>query len=115
MTFGQRLRELRKAKNLSQRELADRAGIDFSYLSKLENDRMAPPSARTIRVLAELLDADTDELSVLAGKIPEDLVDVLSRNPDAVKLFRSLAGDLNTRDDWKGFLREKSGDDPGAS
>ena len=47
MTFGQRLRELRKAKGLNQKELAEKVGIDFTYLSKLENDRMSPPERKT--------------------------------------------------------------------
>jgi transcriptional regulator with XRE-family HTH domain len=43
MTFGERLRELRKAKGLNQKELADKVGIDFTYLSKLENGRRSSP------------------------------------------------------------------------
>jgi len=30
MTFGQRLRELRKAKGMTQRELAQKTGISFA-------------------------------------------------------------------------------------
>src|SRR5213594_2416665 len=66
-TFGQRIRELRKAKNLTQRELAervaarlkeeDRRGFDFTYLSKIENDKMPPPSTIAIMQLAKELDA----------------------------------------------------------
>lgn len=39
MTFSKRVRELRKTRNLTQRELADRVGINFTYLSKIENDK----------------------------------------------------------------------------
>ena len=38
MQFGQRIRELRQARNLSQRELAGKVGVTFTYISKIEND-----------------------------------------------------------------------------
>jgi PAS domain S-box-containing protein len=74
VTFGQRLRELRIAKGLTQRELAPRAGIDFTYLSKLETGAMPPPSEKTILSLAEVLDADADELFSAAAKVPSSLL-----------------------------------------
>lgn len=41
--FGARLRELRKQASLSQRELADKVGVNFTYLSKIESGVMPPP------------------------------------------------------------------------
>lgn len=52
-TFGQRLRRLRKAAGLTQRDLAgDR--LDPSYVSLLEADRR-PPTQEVVRVLASAL------------------------------------------------------------
>ena len=100
-TFGQRIRELRKAKNLTQRELAervasrlkqeDRRGFDVTYLSKIEVGRSAPPSEEVIRHIAQVLDADEDELINLAGKVPKDLKVVLEESPQAVELLRVLS------------------------
>jgi transcriptional regulator with XRE-family HTH domain len=105
-TFGQRLRELRKAKNLSQRELADRVKLDFTYLSKIENKKMPPPSADAIEKLAKELDANTDELLALAGKVPQDLGDTLKSSEGARMFYRS-ASDMNlSEDDWKRLLQE---------
>lgn len=101
MAFGERVRELRKAQGMSQRELADRAGIDFTYLSKIENGRMEPPSEQVIRSVAEELDADADELIVLADKFPSDLAQEL-KTPERVKaLRRELAGDFNSVEDFR--------------
>jgi transcriptional regulator with XRE-family HTH domain len=101
MAFGERVRELRKAQGMSQRELADRAGIDFTYLSKIENGRMEPPSEQVIRRVAEELDADADELFVLADKFPSDLAQEL-KTPERVKaLRRELAGDFNSVEDFR--------------
>jgi PAS domain S-box-containing protein len=77
MTFGQRLRELRKAKGITQRELAQKTGISFAYVSKLETGVKTPPRQKIILALAKVLganNADTDELFGLAKKMPPDLL-----------------------------------------
>ena len=91
MEFGQRLRNLRKQKNLSQRDLAARVGIDFTYLSKIEGGRLDPPSEVIIQRIAQVLEADEDELINLAGKVPKDLKAVLEESPQAVELLRVLS------------------------
>src|SRR6266566_5895291 len=91
MEFGQRLRALRKQKNLSQRDLAARVGIDFTYLSKIEVGRLDPPSEVIIRRIAQVLEADEDELINLAGRVPKDLKAVLEESPQAVELLRVLS------------------------
>src|SRR5260221_10310472 len=91
MEFGQRLRNLRKQKNLSQRDLAARVGIDFTYLSKIEGGHSDPPSEVIIRRIAQVLEADEDELINLAGKVPKDLKAVLEESPQAVELLRVLS------------------------
>ena len=59
MAFGDKILELRKAKNLTQRELAKRIGINFTYLSKIENNKLEKgqsPREDTIMKLALALD-----------------------------------------------------------
>jgi transcriptional regulator with XRE-family HTH domain len=90
MKFGHRIRDLRRAKNLGQRALAERVGISFTYVSKIENHQLdfgEYPSDELIRKLAKALDAEEDELLLLAEKIPESVrVRVLQR-PDAFRAF----------------------------
>lgn len=93
MTFGARLRELRKAKNLSQRALADLVGINFTYLSKVESEKLdfaQYPSEDLIRKLASALEADVDELLLLAKKIPADIRERVIERPDAFRKIASL-------------------------
>lgn len=54
MTLGETLKLLRTEHNLTQPELAERARIEQSYLSKLENDK-ATPSFDIINRLAQAL------------------------------------------------------------
>lgn len=71
-TFGKLIREARKDKGYSQRELSKLLGLDFTYLSKLENDRADySPKEDVIRSLARNLDLDEEELIFLAGRIPQ--------------------------------------------
>ena len=86
--FGARLRELRKQAGLTQRALADKAGIDFTYLSKIESGAKTPPSEKVILLLAEILNADKDELMALAGKVPADIAQML-KNQEILKFLRS--------------------------
>ena len=113
-TFGQALRDLRKAKTLTQRELADRVanrlreedrrGFDFTYLSKIENDRMPPPSAAAIIALAEELGANKDELLALAEKAPTDLGQAMKKSEGARTFFRSAVNENLTEEEWDRLL-----------
>ena len=93
MTFGQYLRQLRKAKGISQRELAEKSGVDFTYLSKLETGVRPPPSAKTIVALARVLDADIDELLGAAKKIPSNLMERV--DSEIIRMLRSSQKGVN--------------------
>jgi transcriptional regulator with XRE-family HTH domain len=93
LTFGQKIRELRKAKKLGQRAVAAEVGINFTYLSKIENDKVdfaAFPSEETIRKLASVLDGDVDELLLMAEKIPDHIRKRVLEKPDAFRMIASL-------------------------
>ena len=51
MNFGDRIRQLRIDKNLTQPELAAAMGIEQSYLSKLENGKSLPSNDMLQRIL----------------------------------------------------------------
>lgn len=73
-TFGQLIRQARQGKGFSQRDLAKLVKVDYTYLSKLENDRAEyPPKEEVIQSLAHQLELEIKELRDLAGRItPED-------------------------------------------
>ena len=91
-SFGEYLRDLRKRAGLSQRELAEAAGIDFTYLSKIENSRVEPPAEQTLRLLAHRVDADPDDLLARARKMPRDLKQLVAQSsPEKALLLRRIA------------------------
>ncbi len=114
--FPERLRELRKAARLSQRALAEKVGVDFTYLSKIENGRVEPPSESVLQRIAKELAGElgmdeielSDELITLAGKIPSDLAETLSRNPEVIRFLRSVGDDVRSPDDWRRLFSSQS-------
>lgn len=101
MTFGQALKQLRRSKGLSQRELADRVGVDFSYISKIENDRMPPPAADTIERICEVLDVSPDELLAMTGKVPSSIKEALGTSSAAQGFMRQASEMGLSEDEWK--------------
>jgi transcriptional regulator with XRE-family HTH domain len=89
-TFGDRVRELRKAKGFSLRTLGPRVGVGFTYLSKVESGKLDfgdYPSSALIQRLAEALEADADELLLLAGRIPDSIADRIREQPEVFRVF----------------------------
>jgi len=91
MTFGQQLRILRAAQEISQRRLAERLQMEPSYLSRIEND--APnhtPNSDTITRITKALalqQKDSDSLFVAARRLPPDIFTKLIEQP---KLFARI-------------------------
>jgi transcriptional regulator with XRE-family HTH domain len=56
------LRRLRTEKNLTQEELAQRSGVDYKYLQKLEGQTPSSPTLSTLEKLANGLDIPIVEL-----------------------------------------------------
>ena len=93
MRFGDRIRAIRTAKGFSQRALGERVGVSFTYISKVENGKLDfgdYPSEDLIRRLAAALDADEEELLLLAEKIPEAIRRRFFERPDAFRLIARL-------------------------
>jgi HTH-type transcriptional regulator, competence development regulator len=82
----------------------DRRGFDFTYLSKIENDRLPPPSVAAIIALAEELDTNQDELLALAGRTSPDVGQALKKSGAARTFFRSAVNENLTEEEWQKLL-----------
>ena len=60
--FANSLRRLGKEKGLTQEELAQRAGVDYKYLQKLEGKNPSSPTLSTMEKLARGLEISLVEL-----------------------------------------------------
>lgn len=111
MEIGLHIRELRKRKHLTLRQLASMAKINYTYLSKIENNRLShTPSVRTLSELAHALDVDELELLQLANKLPSGLGQI-AKNRDALRFFRRASQVISTDEVWKDlekYLEERA-------
>lgn len=90
LSFGQRVQQLRRQAGLTQRQVAEKLDIDFTYLSKVENSRGAPPGEDTITRMARLFGSDADELLALAGKVPAELRERAVEDRQFARFLRTL-------------------------
>lgn len=97
MSFGRRLQEIRRRKGKTQREIANLISMDYSYYSKLENDRLdSKPTRETvdkISVALECNDEEKNELLLSAGRTSEEfeqVVKVVSEDPEKSGSFNRL-------------------------
>lgn len=93
MTFGETIRELRQRKQLTLRDLAAKVGVGFTYLSKIENHKLEEghgPSEKLIHKLAVELDADEEQLLLLAEKVPEPIRKRVVERPDVFRVVANL-------------------------
>lgn len=92
--FGDLLRKRRLAKGLSLRKFAELVGVSPTYLSLVEKGKVErPPTAERIRKMAELLDESPDQWIGMAGRVPDDVTDIIKSEPEAMpELLRAARG-----------------------
>ena len=91
-TFGDVLSEARITRQLSQSRLAQEAGFDHSYISRLEAGKRMPSRAAVL-TLAEVMTlarTDLDRLLVAAGYRPTDDSNLIADEPALAEALRLL-------------------------
>ena len=100
MSFGSQLRQIRRDAGFTQRQLADVAGLDFSYISKLENGHNPPPAADTIVRLCKAMGVTPEPLLALTGKLPSDVYESVGLNEAAQRFLRETHALKLTESEW---------------
>jgi transcriptional regulator with XRE-family HTH domain len=107
--FGQMLTRLRTAQRLSQNQLAQRASLNHSYISRLESGGRGDPSRTVVEQFVGALGLDpsgrdADELRMAAGFLPIDPAHLLTGETALAKLA-ALLEDERLPDASRGTLR----------
>src|SRR5574344_876784 len=97
--FGQKIKELRMAKKhvdprFTLRGFAEMVGISPALLCRVERGDFSI-GVEKIKIIAQLLEADADELLALAKRVDPDLNDCIFQRPKAMALFRRTASGLS--------------------
>lgn len=83
--FGQIIKNARQNKKITQRELAKRIGVDFSYISKIETGALEPPSEAVIKSICYVLNLDYIGTMLRARKIPTEFSELIFNNESIVE------------------------------
>lgn len=100
MQFGDIIAAERKAKGMSQRDLASRilkedgSAISPQYLNDLERHRRNPPSDHIIKRFAAVLEVSPDYLFYVAGQMPPDLRDGTRPQDEVQEAFVAFRKEL---------------------
>lgn len=101
--FGERMRELRAARGLTQQQQADQLGVSKAYISALENGSRGRPSAPFVDQICAWLGLiwdDAEDLKALAAKShPKPTIDASHSHAAAVELANLLATHIRTLDE----------------
>jgi HTH-type transcriptional regulator, competence development regulator len=91
--FGDMLREKRMEKGYSLRKFAQLVGVSPTYLSQVEQNNVAPPTADRVKRMAEILSENVDEWTSLAGRLTEDLPGIIQGRPTELPdMLRAMQG-----------------------
>jgi len=125
LSFGLYIIELREKNGISQRKLAEKAGLTNSTISRIEADSVKPDQS-TLEKLAKALCVDKsllltkcgysempEEVVVVASEVPEDFVAIARKTGELTKEQRAtIYRKFNdTIDDFLLKLAEKNGED----
>lgn len=89
--LGEKLKELREAKGLVQRQVASELGVDTAYISKMESNEK-PLSRIHFKKLSEMLGIDEKEL--LTIWLAEKLLDVIKDEEVALKAIYAAEAEV---------------------
>ena len=94
--LGKRIQVIRKSKNLTQEELAEKIGIDTKSVSKIENGG-SYPGAETLTAIIKVFDIAPYELFLFNSEIPydemkEEIIKSLNNNKTILNLYERLKG-----------------------
>jgi transcriptional regulator with XRE-family HTH domain len=100
------------------RKFAEMVGVSPTYLSQVEQGNVSPPTADRVKRMAELLNANPDEWSALAGRVPEDLPEIIKNRPTEMPdLLRDVSGfsseQLRRLREHVRRMKERDRSDPG--
>ncbi|PWK63428.1 helix-turn-helix domain-containing protein [Aminobacter sp. AP02] len=100
--LGERIRELRRERGVSQKDMAASMGVSAAYLSALEHGHRGVPTWAMIQKIIGYFNViwdDAEELQKLAeGSRPRVVVDTAGLSPAATELANLMAqavGELN--------------------
>lgn len=97
--FGLKLRELRAARGIAQKDMATALGVSPAYLSALEHGHRGQPNWAFVQKVIgyfNIIWDEAEELEALVGSSdPRVVIDTSGLSPEATRLANLLARDVS--------------------
>ncbi len=94
--FGAHIRALRRARGITQKDMAESLGVSAAYLSALEHGRRGVPTWPMVQKIVGYFNVIWDEAEEMqrlaAHSRPKVTIDTAGLSPDATRLANRLAG-----------------------
>lgn len=109
VTFAPMLRELRDRRRLSQSRLAEAAGFDHSYVSRLESGTRMPTRDAVLKLADAmgLIDGERDALLAAAGFMPGRIESLFASEPvlsEVLVLLQDRSVPAEVREDVRNMI-----------
>lgn len=109
VAFAASLRELRERRRLSQSRLAEAAGFDHSYVSRLESGSRMPTRDAVLKLAdaLQLEDTERDSFLAAAGFMPARIESLFASEPvlsEVLGLLQDIAIPAEIRDDVRNMI-----------
>ena len=91
--LNEKIKELRKAKRVSQVEMASALGLTKQCVSNWENDNIQPTIEKLVKI-ADYFGVTTD---YLLGRSETDIINVEGLSPVEISHIRDIVADLRNR------------------
>lgn len=98
MRFGPYVRAQRTDRGITLRDFARRLSVSPTYVSQVEREQFSPPGEACVRRMAHVLGVDEDELLALAGRVADDLPEIIRTQPRVMAAFLRTAQGLSSHD-----------------
>ena len=107
LSFGEYLRRLRRDKRLPLQDVARRAGLSTTHLSRLENDAGLPTTDTVVKI-HRVLGGDLSVMLELAKCLPDEILDRYIRRVDdgAAVMKRSALGQVDDPAFAQAFIKD---------
>jgi len=113
-TFGQRILALRRLRGLKQEELAARAQVSASFLSRIERDIYREPRRPYLVRIARALGVTPEELIGETPATPATAITVSTPNADLLGRFDRFTRETLVKLDRIGEIIDETGPQPEA-
>jgi transcriptional regulator with XRE-family HTH domain len=95
-SFGTFIRAKRLEAGYTLRKFAETVDVSPTFLSRMERDEIEAPGESKIAAMAQALSIDAEELTLMAGRLPIKIREMIMQRPALVPLLRTA----NTKSDY---------------